>query len=277
MNILILTIILLTIILLFYKFYISPNLKKNEKFEIPKFIKKKYNPKKSLKIPNTIICTNQFNIADKPLMDNINHNININPDYDFLFFNDDDCSHFLKTYFPKEVLKAFHSLVPGAFRSDLFRYCYLYINGGVYIDINKKFIIPLNEIIRFNDEIVLVQDRYDIGIYQAFIAIIPNHILMKNAIDQCIINIKNKRNDLEILEITGPILLQKEFIKLYGYTLDKSKELSINNLIYLKNKPIIIDKNGKEIIHTHSIDKKIFQKLSDKKHYGSMNRQKLFK
>lgn len=39
-------------------------------------------------------------------------------------------------HFPSEVLEAFDILIPGAFKADLFRYCVLFIYGGVYADVD---------------------------------------------------------------------------------------------------------------------------------------------
>lgn len=39
-------------------------------------------------------------------------------------------------HFPAEVKEAYDDLIPGAFKADLFRYCVLFIYGGVYADID---------------------------------------------------------------------------------------------------------------------------------------------
>ena len=36
----------------------------------------------------------------------------------------------------------------GPHKADLFRYCYLYINGGLYLDIKIELIKPLSEIFK---------------------------------------------------------------------------------------------------------------------------------
>lgn len=54
--------------------------------------------------------------------------------WEYRFYNDDDARNFLQTHFPIEVLEAFDILIPGAFKADLFRYCVLFIHGGIYAD-----------------------------------------------------------------------------------------------------------------------------------------------
>jgi hypothetical protein len=52
------------------------------------------------------------------------------------FYTDDMMAAFLTTHFPKQVQQAYHDLLPGAFKADLFRYCVLLIHGGLYADID---------------------------------------------------------------------------------------------------------------------------------------------
>lgn len=58
-----------------------------------------------------------------------------NPEFQYILFDDDECRKFIETHFEGEVLNAYDSLIPGAFKADLWRYCVLYVNGGVYLDI----------------------------------------------------------------------------------------------------------------------------------------------
>ena len=59
----------------------------------------------------------------------------LNPNYEYEFFDDDDIEVFMHRNFPHflPVLRSCHS---GALRADLFRCAYLYIHGGVYADID---------------------------------------------------------------------------------------------------------------------------------------------
>lgn len=56
--------------------------------------------------------------------------------WDYRFYQDDDALEFIKIHFPEEVAFAFQSLIPGAFKADLFRLCVLFIEGGVYTDVD---------------------------------------------------------------------------------------------------------------------------------------------
>ena len=54
-------------------------------------------------------------------------------------FNDDACREFLAMTFPTDVVYAYDRLIPTAFKADLWRYCILYMFGGVYMDIKYKW------------------------------------------------------------------------------------------------------------------------------------------
>ena len=54
-------------------------------------------------------------------------------------FNDDACREFLAMTFPTDVVYAYDLLIPTAFKADLWRYCILYMFGGVYMDIKYKW------------------------------------------------------------------------------------------------------------------------------------------
>lgn len=143
----------------------------------------------------------------------------LNPEYTYEFFNDKQCASFIKKHFHTRTLEAFHTLKPGAFKADLFRYCYLYIHGGVYCDMDTEPYKPLRDIIPSNAHFVASSER-EIwvkvpAIYQAFIACEPKLPFLLNAIERITINAKTRfypvpfrSNDWnQILSITGPVLL----------------------------------------------------------------------
>ena len=77
---------------------------------------------------------------DAPLRHKI---VKMNPGYKYEYYNDADCVSFMKRYFGTHVVNAFNILKPGAFKADLFRYCYIYIKGGIYLDIDLELLFRL--------------------------------------------------------------------------------------------------------------------------------------
>jgi hypothetical protein len=133
----------------------------------------------------------------------------MNPNYEYQFFDDNDCREYLLNNFGVNYANAFDSLIPGAFKCDFWRYAILYKEGGVYIDLDMTPVVPLDSILRENDEFVSVVDRTMhgmVGIYQAFIACKPGHPILKHCLDISFANIVTKRgnNFFYSLCITGP-------------------------------------------------------------------------
>jgi mannosyltransferase OCH1-like enzyme len=139
----------------------------------------------------------------------------LNPEYSYELSDDADCRSFILEHFGKVYASAFDDLIPGAFKSDFWRYAKLYIEGGVYMDIDFTELVPLNSILKPNDSFVTVVDLKDIAnkppcaIYQAFMACAPKHPLMLKAFELTYYNIINHSQNTGVLDITGPVMLGK--------------------------------------------------------------------
>lgn len=229
--------------------------------------------RKTLKIPyplkpiyNIIIPTNIFQTWQSkflpPLMDrSINLIRFLNPRFKYFLFDDNDCRKFIRDYFKPDVLWAYDNLIPGAYKADLWRYCILFIHGGIYLDIKYT---PLNgfKFINLTEKEHLVSDIDNTGIYNALMVCLPKNELLYKAIRQIVENVKTKFYGNNFLEPTGPKLLSK-FISTSDNTVDlKHVELHGNTnfrVIYFNNIPILKSYNG----HTMERDK-----YSKKKHYS---------
>jgi hypothetical protein len=117
------------------------------------------------------------------------------PDYKHIIYDDKDCIEFLeqfdRTYqFIKDpkfkMTDRFKSYRKGAHKADLFRYCYLYQHGGIYLDIKTELIKPLNEIITQDNTLytVIARDKYNI--YQGVLCVYPEHPMFSDLINQCV-------------------------------------------------------------------------------------------
>jgi len=114
-------------------------------------------------IPKVVYYTFKNDNLPENIKEIISNNKKICPNYEFKFYNDDDCDLFIKSNFPEIVYDAYRKINPcyGAFRADFFRYCILYINGGVYIDIKSSFTQNLDDVINTTDNCLLdFEDRF---------------------------------------------------------------------------------------------------------------------
>ena len=113
------------------------------------------------KIPNIIHYTFKNYNLPKEIINVIEQNKKMCPNCEFRFYDDLACEEFIKGNFPENVYTAYKKINPiyGAMKADFFRYCVLYIIGGIYIDIKTKIKVPIYSLIRPNDICVLDQPR----------------------------------------------------------------------------------------------------------------------
>ena len=152
-----------------------------------------------------------------------------NPEFQHYLYDDKMCRDFIKSNFNEEILWAFDKLKPGAYKADLWRYCILYINGGIYLDIKFKCIDNFR-LIELTEQEHWVKDiKQGInGIYQALMVTFPRNDILWKAIQEIVINCKNNLYSFNPLTISGPSLLgnyfneiefQKLSLKNIGFTL----------------------------------------------------------
>ena len=139
------------------------------------------------------------------------------------YFDDDACVQFLRTHFAPEVLSAYETFKVPQFRADLFRYCALFVLGGVYGDLTQTYLTPLSNLVDVNnDELVLTIDRTTTPwilrcpIQISFMATRKKHPIMKACIDTVVRNVQIRYYGSGPLDITGPSMFG-EVVAAYGY------------------------------------------------------------
>ena len=177
-----------------------------------------------------------------------------NPNWEYHFYDKHDRINFISKHFPKEVLEAYLTLVPGAFKADLWRYCVLYIYGGVYVDADTICEMPLDELIEGNDHFIITRDdpMANKWLGNAFIATIPNSPILKEAIDRIVKHCQSKQ-EMFYLDYTGPALMGKVVNKISrnvpeetDYELGKYGNLKIMKHDFGRTK---YTHNGKDVLH----------------------------
>jgi mannosyltransferase OCH1-like enzyme len=135
-------------------------IQKNKDKYITLVTKQKYPNKKFYKqiIPLNIYQTWHSKNLPESMKNAVNKIIKYNPEFNYKLYDDDDCRNFIKENFDTNVLNAFDCLKPGAYKADLFRYCYLYINGGCYFDNKMINRTPIRDTLNKEDDIYLCKD-----------------------------------------------------------------------------------------------------------------------
>ena len=227
---------------------------------IPYPMKKKYN----IIIPTNIFQTWRSKILPPLMTLSILKIKKLNPKFNYFLFDDNDCREFIRTHFRPDVLDAYDRLIPGAYKADLWRYCILFIKGGIYLDIKYT---PLNDFrfINLTESEHLVYDIDGVNIYNALMVCLPGNQLLINAINKIVENVNNKFYGDTFLEPTGPKLLSKLITQDNKSIVDLNhKELNCDNnyrIIYFNNIPILKSYNG------HALER---DNNSKKKHYSHL-------
>jgi len=129
-----------------------------------------------------------------------------NPRFRHHLYDDNDCREFIKTYFRPDVLAAYDSLIPGAYKADLWRLCVLFINGGIYMDI-KLICANGFKLIELTENNHFVKDRPVNSIFNSLMVSQKGNLFLFKCIRQIVENVKNKYYGNCPLSPTGPVLL----------------------------------------------------------------------
>ena len=201
----------------------------------------------SLRKINSIIPLNIFqtwytlNIPEK-MKKNIDLLKKQNPEFKHYLYDDDMCRNFIKDHFDEDVLYTFDKLKPGAFKADLWRYCILYIHGGIYLDI-KYHCVNDFRLLELTEKEYFVKDRIycnEYGIYQALLCCLPKNKILYKFINLIVENVKHNKYENTELMCTGPHMCSRFF--------------SLNDIdnMELSFSGDSINRNGKEILRYYS-------------------------
>jgi len=221
-------------------------------------------------IPNHLYtCWHTKNLP--PLMqENVNKLINDNTDLQFHLYDEDECREFIKNNFDSDVLDAYNKLIPCSFKSDLWRYCMLYINGGIYLDIKYK--CKNNFKLKYLlDKEYFVRDMKTSNVYTALIVSLPNNNILWQCIRKIVENTQNNYYGEDLLDVTGPGLLGSFFNQETKNSLEmfhQSTEISDNF------KKFYIIKENRIILEFYDNYREEQSKYQKNKHYGDLWREK---
>jgi len=130
--------------------------------------------------------------------------------WEYRFYDDDSIESFLQIHFPAEILQAYHALIPGAFKADLFRYCALLIMGGVYADMDVLLEANLDFVV--GDDIGFMTPVDEPGmsvdhrmcLWNGLIAVAPGHPFIAKVIETVVNNIRNKYTGVDVDDLLCP-------------------------------------------------------------------------
>jgi len=178
------------------------------------------------------------------MAENIRSLLKSNPEFDYYLYSDKKSLQYIKDNFDESVISAFETLKPGAYKSDLWRYCILYKTGGVYMDIKYNTVESLTSLLK-NTPTIYVRDRDFFGelkcIYNGVMAAPPGNEIFKYCIDDVVNNCKMKLYRANSIDVTGPCVLGRMLAQYepsmmktlkYSYDVDDSSGYQIDLIKY---------------------------------------------
>ncbi len=190
-----------------------------------------------------------------------------NPEFEHFLYDDAMCGSFIQHHFDEEVFYTFQKLKPGAYKSDLWRYCILYIHGGVYLDI-KYSCVNKFKLIELTDKEYYVKDRLfqfanepkKIGIYQALLCSLPNNKELWNCIQKIVFNVKHNLYNSNVLDVTGPHIF--------------NSSLLLNSVLSFNGTSIYREKEQKELLRSYSSYREEQHTYTKYRYYATMWKHK---
>ena len=159
------------------------------------------NPKQ---IPRLVFRKAETNYTSLPeaFKEIMRNTTRLNPKYSQFYFSSLDTALFIQQYFP-QYWSDYKTVVPGAFRADIFRLLVLYQFGGIYVDMSMIFKRPIDEVVTATDEFVSIKNHDNWGMQNSFISCYPKHPLMLRMIEHVMKNFHEQNYGDSVIGITG--------------------------------------------------------------------------
>lgn len=146
-----------------------------------------------------------------------------NPEFTHYLYDDKMCRDFIRDHFHEDILWAFDKLNPGSYKADLWRYCVLYIHGGIYLDIKYKCVNNF-KLIQLTNKEYWIKDRLypfnskdaKYGIYQGLLICLPKNNILFDCINCVLNNCKYSLYNNNDLSVTGPHLFTTFFKNIHS-------------------------------------------------------------
>jgi mannosyltransferase OCH1-like enzyme len=188
-------------------------------------------------IPKIIFQTHEYKYKDLPnYLKNISLSWqNLNPGWEYIYHDRYEREKFVSTNSPE--LYKLYKKVTKPHQADIWRYLILFINGGVYADMDSFCITPMDYILQgLSEKIDVVSTKLesDGGTNNANFAACKESIILNKCIEEILEKSKDKKN-MRILHETFSknIASNKNIVSdimVASHSMDYKKEFDQNNI-----------------------------------------------
>jgi mannosyltransferase OCH1-like enzyme len=98
--------------------------------------------------------------------------------FNFVYYSDIEAYNYLLKHFGQYYADIFDSIAFGAFKTDFFRYCWIYIEGGIYVDTDTFCLIDIDKWLEeYKDvDVILTRDDQQTNVlFIKLLYIVKNH------------------------------------------------------------------------------------------------------
>lgn len=174
----------------------------------------------------------------------------MSPEWTYIHFTDDDIINFFKNNYLSEfpyVIEKFNLIKNGAHKADLFRYYFIYIKGGVFVDNDAMLQKNINDITKDYDFFSVESIDYSpLCIFQGLIGAKPKNKIIYEALkDIYNINPNKLNNDYLIICKNLFTILKKN----WNYKIKIYKEIYGSNEVSLMIDDKSNDNNNLILVH----------------------------
>ena len=239
------------------------------------------------RIPRRVIQTFSTPVVPECLESGVRSWRERNPEWSYQYSIDAEQREFIRANFDAGVVAAYDALVPGAYRADLWRYCNLYVHGGVYTDIKSQCDAALNQVLDDSLSFAIALERDFVprpALFNAWIASVPKHPWMHAAIDECVRAVRRRHYGANALDVTGPCALGRAVYRRMKWSADFALEPGVRDcggrygrvkILRHVDGDRIIDDAGRTVVYTRITpdptglvrDREFFRTLTGMPHY----------
>jgi mannosyltransferase OCH1-like enzyme len=167
----------------------------------------------------------------------------LNLEWEYRYVSGQEREEFVLKHFGEEWHKIYLSYTSGVLRADLWRYMCLYVNGGLYCDLDILCKKPIEYWLDTKLNFVVSEEPYEFGYTQMLFASSPNNIFLENVLKDIKKNFYLNRTYKDVIDYV---------INEAGYLIFTN---SINNTLSINNDGFMLY-NGEDSkkIHEDSIE-----------------------
>jgi mannosyltransferase OCH1-like enzyme len=150
-------------------------------------------------------------------------------DFEYRFFDDNDMDRFMLEHFDEKVNEAYNRCPIPVMKADIWRYCVIYIHGGIYADMDTIYKKNIKKLLQDNVLLVMAPEN-SVHLCQWLFSAPPRSPILKSVIDLIVKRFEEMptiKGAHVVHHLTGPGVFTEgieSYLKDNGYNIHKNKQ-----------------------------------------------------